>query len=310
MWIGGAAPFKMPAVSRVSVLTPSFNQARFLAQNLASVARQGALVREHIVMDGGSSDGSRELLAQSNVVWRSERDGGQAEALNKALALATGEIVGWLNSDDLYCEGAVARAVALLDARPELAMVFGHCQRIDAEGKNIGSVDASQVDLEGMLVHETIPQPSCFLRRAALERVGGVDASYRYAMDYDLWLRLGLDGARWLAVDETWARFRVHGESKSGSEAAKFLPEVERALEAALASPSLPAHLAAQRPSLRRRFHVNIARAAYAGLELPLARAHLMRALSADPFGVDTGLITLAMKCALPEFLLKAWRSI
>jgi len=153
----------IPFVPRVSILTPSFNQAHFLAENLASVRLQGDV--EHIVVDGGSQDGSRELLEKSPVRWVSERDGGQADALNKALKMASGEILGWLNSDDLYLPGAVAQATALLDADPGLDMVYGHSDQIDAEGRRFGRVDAYPVDLEQLLSYATIPQPSAFVRR-------------------------------------------------------------------------------------------------------------------------------------------------
>ena len=295
---------------RVSVLTPSFNQARFLAQNLASVRAQGELVLEQIVADGASSDGSRELLEQAGgkVRFVSERDGGQADALNKALKMARGEIVGWLNSDDLYRDGAVARAVATFDADPTLDVVYGHSDKIDAEGRLIGRVDAYQTDLEGLLSHATIPQPSTFLRRAALERVGGVDAGFRYAMDYDLWLRLALDGAKWRAVDETWARFRIHGESKSGSEATLFLPEVARAMENALASPRLPPSLAARKRELRSRHHATVGVAALANLELAVARDQLARAVMIDPLHADARLLSSLAKSFLPERALVAAR--
>jgi glycosyltransferase involved in cell wall biosynthesis len=278
----------------VSVLTPSYNQARFLAENLASVAAQGPV--EHIVVDGGSTDGSRELLEASSVKWVSEPDRGQGEALNKGLRMARGEIIGWLNSDDLYRPGAVARAVALLDENPQLDMVYGHSDKIDAEGRTLGRVDSYAVDLEGLLGYATIPQPSTFLRRAALERAGGIDTSYRYAMDYDLWLRLGLQGARWRAVDESWACFRIHDASKTVAEGRRFLPEVERAMEAALASPLLPRHLEPRR--LRARFHSNLARAAYANLDLTTARREFARAARLEPREVAW---PYALKSLLPS---------
>jgi glycosyltransferase involved in cell wall biosynthesis len=293
-------------VPRVSILTPAYNQARFLPANLASVRAQGDV--EHIVVDGGSSDGSRELLEKSEVRWLSERDRGQADAVNKALKMATGEILGWLNSDDVYRPGAVARAVALLDADPSLDMVYGHCDKIDAEGNVIGRVDACDVDLEALLGRATIPQPSAFLRRAAMEKAGGVDVGYRYAMDYDLWLRLALAGAKWRAVDETWAQFRIHSQSKTGAEALKFLPEVERAMESALASPLLPPSLAARKPELRSRHHANVGKAALANLDLSIARRELLRAVALRPSSLDGSLLSSLGKSLLPRPLLAAAR--
>jgi len=293
-------------VPRVSILTPSYNQARFLALNLASVRGQGDV--EHIVADGGSSDGSRELLQKSQVRWLSEPDRGQADALNKALAMARGEIVGWLNSDDVYRPGAVARALSFFDADPSLDMVYGHSDKIDAGGNVIGRVDAYQTDLAGLLARATIPQPSTFLKRAALDKAGGVDVQYRYALDYDLWLRLALMGAKWRAVDETWAQFRIHGDSKTVAEAERFLPEVERAMENALASPLLPLELAAKKDELRSRHHANVGRAALANLDLSTARSQLVRALLLWPASLDAAMLSSLGKSLLPRPLLMAAR--
>lgn len=285
---------------RVSVITPSFNQARFLVDTLASVRAQGDVVLEHLVIDGGSTDGTRELLERSEGVWWvSERDRGQSDALRKGLARARGDIIGWVNSDDAYADGALDRAVAELDADPGLAMVYGHSAKIDEHGAVIGRVDAVPLDLEGLLSFGTIPQPSCFVRRSAIDAAGGLDASLRYAMDYDLWLRIALAGGRWRAFDEVWAKFRLHGASKTVAETSRFLPEVEQAMERALASPRLPAELVPRRAAIRRAFHTAWARASYASIDLPTTRASLARALASDPRGVDRTWLSLAVKSSL-----------
>lgn len=297
--------------ARVSVLTPSLDQARFLSANLDSVRAQGAVVLEHIVIDGGSSDGSAALLAargDGKLRWRSAPDRGQSDALNQALRLARGDVIGWLNADDVYRPGAARRAVALLDSDPGLGAVYGHCDKIDAAGRVIGRVDAHAVSLESLLGFDTVPQPSCFLRRSVLEEAGGVDEALHYAMDYDLWLRLLLRGARLRAVDEVWAGFRVHGASKSEAHNGRFLPEFERALERALRSPALPAALASRRGALRRRFHTSMARAAYARMELATARAQGLLALRADPGGADGDLLRYLALSALGPRLVRAAR--
>lgn len=285
---------------RVSVVTPSYNQASFLVENLASVAAQGPVVHEHIVADGGSTDGSREVLERSTVRWVSERDRGQSDALNKALRLATGDVIGWLNSDDIYRPGAAARAAQILEDDPSLMGVFGHCDVIDEQGRTIGLVEGVPVDLEAMLCFGTIPQPSCFLRRSLFTELGGVDESYRYAMDYDFWLRALLSGAKFRSVDEVWAGFRVHGASKTGGESDRFFPEIIRAMEAALASPRLPSPLAARRGELRRRFFTSMGQGAYANLHLPWARRFAARALAADPLGLDRRWLSCSLKSLLP----------
>lgn len=298
---------------RVSVLTPSFNQAAYLPANLASVSSQGPLVLEHLVMDGGSQDGSVEVLGAAakddpRLRFTSAPDRGQSDAVNNALSQARGDIIGWLNSDDIYYPGAIARAVALLDQDPGLGAVFGHCHKIDAQGRIIGRVDARQVTLEDMLAFGTIPQPSCFLRRQVFIDAGGVDLRYRYAMDYDLWLRLGLRGVRWRAIDETWAGFRLHQTSKSASETPRFLPEVEQAMEEALASPLLPQALRGRRAALRRRFHTAVALAAYANLDLDASRRHVRRAVRAEALGADGQLLYTFAKSLLGPRLVLASR--
>jgi hypothetical protein len=129
-------------------------------------------------------------------------------------------------------------------------------------------------------------------------------------MDYDLWLRIALAGGRWRALDATLARFRLHAASKTVSESARFLPEVERARTQALASPQLPAHLAGRGRELRRRFHTAVARAYYAELDLPTTRAHLWRAFAADPLHADGPLLGCAAKTLLGTRLVRAARAV
>jgi glycosyltransferase involved in cell wall biosynthesis len=177
----------------VSVLTPSFNQARWLVDNLRSVARQTYPHIEHIVMDGGSTDGSVDLLdrAEPRVTWKSERDRGQSHALNKALAMSTGEIIGWINSDDaFYSVDAVAAAVQCFQRFPDVAVVYGHAALVNAEGRILQMLWAPPFRYELLRLHNFIVQPAAFIRRSALGETL-VDETFHYAMDYELWMRLG-----------------------------------------------------------------------------------------------------------------------
>lgn len=185
----------MPPHSRplVSVLSPSFNQARWLADCLRSVEAQDYPFVEHIVMDGGSTDGSIDILranVRPGVVWESESDAGQSAALNKAYSASSGEIIGWLNSDDAYFTPSVISGVVSLFLRnPDVAVVYGHAALVDADGLILQVLWAPPFSRTLLRVHDFLVQPAVFMRRSALGD-GFVDPSFDYTMDYELWLRL------------------------------------------------------------------------------------------------------------------------
>ena len=220
------------ALPRVSIVTPSFNHARFLEQTMRSVLEQDYPNIEYIVIDGGSQDGSRDLIeayAPQLAYWQSQPDGGQTDAINQGFARATGEILAWLNSDDYLLPGAVSRAVAALQAEPELGMVYGDCLLVNAEGKTIKRFPAAQTDyarLRRGYVH--IPQQSSFWRASLWEAVGPLDPSFYFAMDYDLWTRLARLAPLKYLPGEPWAAFRLHGDAKSLAQDDRCWPEMLR----------------------------------------------------------------------------------
>lgn len=201
----------------VSILTPSFNQAQWLTDNLRSVATQTYPHIEHVVMDGGSTDGTVALLeaAGESVVWRSEPDKGQADAINKAFAASTGEIVGWINSDDAYFDtGVVADVVAFFDAHPDVDVAYGHCVQTTEDGAFIQILWAPPFDAELLKVADFITQPGIFLRRRVLSEPM-LDESFHFALDYELWLRLLSRGARFARIDRIVGIDRHQPERKS-----------------------------------------------------------------------------------------------
>jgi glycosyltransferase involved in cell wall biosynthesis len=215
----------------VSIVTPSFNQARFLAATIESVLNQSYPNIEYIVIDGGSTDGSVEVIKQyadKLADWVSEPDQGQTDAINKGFAVANGEILAWLNSDDTYETDAVARAVAYLVEHPEVGLVYGDTDFIDEHGEVLGRFPARQTShtrIRRGYVH--IPQQAAFWRADLWRQVGPLDPSFYFAMDYDLWVRLS-------AVSEikyvpgVWANFRLHGDSKTIQEDDRCWPEMVR----------------------------------------------------------------------------------
>jgi glycosyltransferase involved in cell wall biosynthesis len=215
----------------VSIVTPSFNQARFLEATMRSVLEQDYPKIEYIVIDGGSTDGSVDIIKDYDdqlTYWVSETDQGQTDAINKGFARTTGEILAWLNSDDTYEPGALAEAVAFFQKNLEVGMVYGDANFIDAEGRVIGRFNAQQTSLRRLQRGGVyIPQQSAFWRANLWRQVGPLDPSFYFAMDYDLWVRLArITDIRY--TPQLWANFRLHGDAKTIAADERCWPEMLR----------------------------------------------------------------------------------
>jgi glycosyltransferase involved in cell wall biosynthesis len=221
----------MSQLPLVSILTPSFNQARFLEETILSVLAQDYPNLEYLIVDGGSTDGSGEIIQRYTgriAWWVSEQDEGQTDAINKGFAHAKGEILAWLNSDDTYLPGAVSAAVKSLEAHPEAALVYADANLVDEQNLTIGQFPAKQTDLKHLLcgsVH--IPQQTTFFRASYWQQVAPLDPSFQFAMDYDLWVRLA-KLAPLVYIPGLWANFRLHGEGKSLTMDERCYPEMLR----------------------------------------------------------------------------------
>jgi glycosyltransferase involved in cell wall biosynthesis len=213
----------------VSIVTPSLNQGRFIAETIESVLEQDYPRIEHVVVDGGSTDETLDVLRRyEHLRWVSEPDRGQADAVNKGFRMAHGSIFGWLNADDLYLPGAVSTVVNAL-RETGCGLVHGGWRQIDEEGATIKDVPAVLFDYRRQLeVSNKVAQPGSFFTREAFEAVGGLDVSYRYAMDYELWLKIGKQ-FEVRHVDRVLGAYRYHPESKTVAESSGFLPETVRA---------------------------------------------------------------------------------
>ena len=219
---------------RISIVTPSLNQAAFLTRTLESVLSQrGDFDLEYLVQDGGSSDGSAEILKryEGRLAYRIEKDGGQSDAINRGLRRTTGEIIGWVNSDDLLLPGALARVAAAFAGSPGAAWLHGGCEIVDEEDRPIRRWITAYKDFRcrrysrrALLVENFISQMTVFWRRSAMERVGLLDESLRYTFDYEYWLRLSALGDP-LYVPERIAAFRWYTSSKSGAQFEKQFAE-------------------------------------------------------------------------------------
>ena len=200
----------------ITVVTPSFNQAKFIGETIESVIGQGYPNLEHIVVDGGSSDGTQDILRRygARVRWVSERDRGQADAVNKGVALGHGDIIGWLNSDDTYAPGALHRVARLFAAGQDVGVVYGDADHVLEDGARYGPYPTSPFDHQRLAETCFICQPAAFIRRRAFDDVGGVDPELRFCMDYDLWIRMGRQH-RFVYLGEVLAHSRLHHSAKT-----------------------------------------------------------------------------------------------
>lgn len=255
---------------RISIITPSFNQAQFLGRTIESVVSQvGPFELEYLVLDGGSTDGSLDILRRygDRVWWRSAADRGQVDAINAGLKMATGEVVGWLNSDDILLPGALTKVAAVFSRSPTTLWMHGRCRIIDSEDRVIrGWVDwykhrrSLRHSRERLLTENYVSQMTAFWRRSAHEKVGFLDESVPLAFDYDLWLRLAALSDP-VYLPEYLACFRWYDASKSG---ANFVRQSRE--DMAIALRHMPPRSRLLR--VRKRFKLSCALAVYRALSV------------------------------------------
>lgn len=213
-------PTKMPDGSpwpKVSIVTPSYNQAQYLEETIRSVLLQGYPNLEYIIIDGGSTDGSVEIIKKYEpwlTYWVTEPDRGQSQAINKGFARSTGEIMAWINSDDYYASGAFYKVV---NAFKDTLWVAGNCYVINKDGTIDYPKGQAVISMEQWLLHNLQIQPNVFWRRSLWMSSGGVDEAMHFSFDYDLWLKFSEFQMYPLWIDEYIAYYRIHKESKTGS---------------------------------------------------------------------------------------------
>ena len=215
----------------ISIVTPSFNQGRFIEANIQSVLQQKYSGVEHIVIDGGSTDCTLDVLNRyPHIKWISEKDRGQTHALNKGFRMATGEIIGWLNSDDTYCS-SVFQVVAEHFKNPDVNILCGDGFEIDEAGKISHRLSSRNSSPEALIRYwkwkYEFVQPAFFFRRNVFDEVGYLDEMLYYAMDYDFFIRLGLRYP-FKYISEPLANLRMYPESKSGRNVNKLIPDYIR----------------------------------------------------------------------------------
>ncbi len=213
----------MISAGKFSIIVPSFNQATYIRKTLESILIQKTAVPvEVLVIDGGSTDGTTDILRSygDRITWISEPDQGQSDAINKGIARASGNIIGWLNSDDLYLPGTLRLVDDHFQKHPSCRWLFGRCIIIDENDREIRRLITCYKNLLALFpgfrflaVENFISQPAVFFHKELLDLAGPVDTALRYTMDYDLWLRLGRITPP-CRITANLSAFRVHGESK------------------------------------------------------------------------------------------------
>ncbi len=227
----------------VSIITPSYNQVRYLEDTIQSVLQQDYPNLEYIVVDGGSTDGSLEVIERYKdklAWWVSEPDQGQADAINKGFRKASGEIIAWLNSDDLYLPGAISSAVELFQENPTLGVIYGDAVSADADGRLLNELRFSNWGTRDFLQFNIICQPAVFMKRSIVEKIGYLDASFHFFLDHQLWIRLSRE-TEFNHHPEFWAVSRYHPDAKNVTMASESGAEVIRIMDWAEKEPDLAA---------------------------------------------------------------------
>ena len=225
-----ASQSELPPPTTITVVTPSFNQAMFLERALRSVLDQAYPSLEYLVLDGGSTDGSVDIIerhAAGLAFWRSGKDKGQAAAVNEGWAGAHGDILGWLNSDDYLLPGSLAFVAAFFEAHPDAGMVYGPSVNVDAVGTPLGQTGGPFNWRRMILGRNMVPQPSAFIRRSVFASVGPLDESLTYGLDADFFLRIArLAPPRY--VERPLSGTTIHGEAKTTRDRAASRQEIYR----------------------------------------------------------------------------------
>ena len=220
--------YSLPAVA---IVTPSYQQAQFLEETMQSVLDQQYPFLEYIVIDGGSTDGSKEIIekfADKLHYWVSEPDDGQSDAINKGFRRTEKAlIVGWLNSDDKLLPNALLKVVRTFQNNPDAVLVYGDVQSIDGKGNIINETRFKQMELEDLMQFEIICQPAVFIRLQIVKALDGLDVSYHYLMDHHLWLRMAMEGDV-IHLPQLLAQARYHADAKNIAHAANFGTEALR----------------------------------------------------------------------------------
>lgn len=229
-----------PSLPIISIVTPSFNQGKFIRETIESVLTQDYPNIEYWVIDGGSSDETLTILKEYEhdlrFHWISEQDSGQSDAINKGLARCRGEIFNWLCSDDIMLPGTLRHVANAWVDHQEPAIIYGLAKFIDEHGGNLGycPFQSPQLTLQRLLTLKTIPyQPATFVPTQHFREIGGLDPTYHFTMDLDMWVKVG-ERVPFVYVGHDMALYRLHSSSKGISKFKLYIPDVSRIMNEAI----------------------------------------------------------------------------
>jgi glycosyltransferase involved in cell wall biosynthesis len=199
----------------ISIITPSFNQGKYIGRTIESVLTQDVDGLEYMVIDGGSTDETVDVLKGygDRFFWLSEKDQGHSDAINKGVLRSKAPIIGWLNSDDIYYPGALKAVVEFFDQNPDVDVAYGNANHIDENDQFINEYPTEDFNWERLLDTCFISQPATFVRRRVFEKHGLLDLSLRQSMDYEFWIRLGKGGAKFARIPKLLAATRLHKDA-------------------------------------------------------------------------------------------------
>ena len=276
----------------VSIVTPTYNQARYLEETIQSVLQQDYPNIEYIVLNDGSTDETEEILRKydGQIIWESHENIGQTPTINKGWRLSQGQIIAYINSDDTYIvPDAIRKGVEFLLANPDVTVVYGDAYEIDESGKIVKYHSAPDCDFTALVknwirtLNWQIVQPSTFIRREILDEVGYLDPSIYYAMDLEYWLRIGTKNFKIAHLAEPLSCYRLHSESKTVSTHAKNAPDFVNIYNKIFERSDLPKEFRDLRRQAKSGAYLRTAKAYHAALDYEQSRHYMLKGFSIYP---------------------------
>ena len=279
----------MHQLPTLSIVTPTLNQGDFIQATIASVLGQAYPALDYLIKDGGSIDQTLSILAgyETRLRWTTGPDRGQSAAINQGWKLSRGDIIAWINSDDIYYPGALLQVGEFFMHHPEIDLLYGDCDYIDEQGTVLGSYPTRPYDYLTLVqdTHNYLPQPAVFMRRPLLDQIGCLDESLHYVMDFDYWLRAGLQH-RIGYLPVRLAALRIHQSAKSIAWLGKFSGELVLIYEKLFSRNDLPASVKAIESTAMSNIHHRAADCAFWAGQLSQARRYALRSWRYAPFRI------------------------